>query len=92
VFNLGLDLGLNFVVVIVVVASSSKSLPAPAPAAVPFFPDDDFFLLLLSTSLPLFFFLSPSVMARSPLASDAVAAPDPSESLSLGDPESDCDA
>ena len=73
--------------------SSSASLSAPAVFLTAFF----FGASPLSPSLALalafpFAFLALLVSAISPLASEAVSAPELSESLSLGDPESEPDA
>lgn len=64
--------------------SSSASLSATSPSP-----------LAASLSLPFvffFFFVAFLVKSRSPLASEAVAAPPDEESESLGDPESEPDA
>ena len=76
--------------------SSSASLSPPFSAAV-FLTAFFFGASPLSPSLALalafpFAFLALLVSAISPLASEAVSAPELSESLSLGDPESEPDA
>lgn len=71
-------------------SSSSPSLSSAAFAAAFFLAG--FFVPSAALPLPLDFFWTSSAIARSPLASEAVAAPESSESLSLGEPESESDA